>query len=63
MYEYRFEKVKVSALTGKPKEDYELIISQCAKEGWKLHTFTPLPFAAGGQAVEIQLIFERELFK
>ncbi|KAF0821041.1 MULTISPECIES: DUF4177 domain-containing protein [unclassified Cytobacillus] len=61
MYDYKFIKINVGAFSGKPKEDYEEIIIQQAQEGWRLHTFTPLPFASGGQALEIQLIFEREL--
>lgn len=60
MYEYYFEKIKFGGLTGKPKVDYEQLIQTYACEGWRLHTFTPLPFGAGGQALEVQFIFERE---
>ncbi|WP_026582680.1 DUF4177 domain-containing protein [Bacillus sp. J33] len=61
MYDYKFIKVQVGVLSGKPKENYEDIIRVYAQEGWRLHTFQPLPFGAGGQALEIQLIFEKEL--
>jgi Domain of unknown function (DUF4177) len=61
MYDYKFIQVQVGALTGKVKEDYEEIIRKYAQEGWRLHTFEPLPFGAGGQALKIQLIFEKEL--
>lgn len=61
MYEYHFKKIKVSSLLGKTKEDYEEIIQQQASQGWRLHTFSPLPFGASGQAVSIQLIFERKV--
>lgn len=61
MYEYHFIKVNAGMLSGKIKEDYEQIISEQASKGWRLHTFTPLPFAAGGQALSVQLIFERKI--
>lgn len=60
MYEYHFEKIKIGPFSGKPKVDYEEIIEKYAREGWRLHTFSPLPFAAYGQATEVQLIFERK---
>ncbi|WP_397538982.1 DUF4177 domain-containing protein [Rummeliibacillus pycnus] len=61
MYDYKFVEVHVGSFTGKPKEDYQAIIREHALEGWRLHTFQPLPFLAGGQALKIQLIFEKEL--
>ncbi len=61
MYDYKFVEIQVGSLTGKPKEDYRTIIKEHAQEGWRLHTFQPLPFSAGGQALQIQLIFEKEL--
>ena len=60
MYEYKFEEVNLSGLTGKPKEDYEEIIDRYASLGYRLHTFAPLPIGAGGQALRIQLIFEKK---
>ncbi len=61
MFEYKFYQVQVGALNGKPKENYEDLVKTHALEGWKLHTFQPLPFSAGGQAQAIQLIFERPI--
>ncbi|WP_274854543.1 DUF4177 domain-containing protein [Bacillus methanolicus] len=61
MFDYKFVQVQIGALNGKPKENYEEIIKNYAKEGWRLHTFSPLPFAAGGQATSIQIIFEKEV--
>jgi len=60
MYEYKFEEVKLSGFTGKPKEDYEEIVERYASLGYRLHTFVPLPIGAGGQAMKIQLIFEKK---
>lgn len=59
MYDYKFITIKSASLSGRIKEDYAEIIVQHAAQGWRLHTFTPLPFGAGGQALGIQLIFER----
>lgn len=60
MYEYKFIQIEVGMLSGKAKENYEDIIQKNALEGWRLHTFSPLPCSAWGQALSIQLIFERE---
>lgn len=60
VYEYHFVKLNVNMFSGIVKEDYEQIILEQASKGWRLHTFSPLPFAAGGQATSIQLIFERK---
>ncbi|EOD6919203.1 DUF4177 domain-containing protein [Enterococcus faecalis] len=60
MYEYKFVNIKVGSLNGKPKDDYEQIIKSHAEDGWRLHTFAPLPFAAAGQAISMEIIFERE---
>ena len=59
MYEYKFEEVKLSGFTGNPKEDYEEIVDKYASQGYRLHTFVPMPIGAGGQAIKIQLIFEK----
>lgn len=59
MFEYKFELIPMSALSGKPKVDYEAVIEDYARNGWRLHTFAPLPVLHGGQALNIQLIFER----
>ncbi|MEK4800706.1 DUF4177 domain-containing protein [Oceanobacillus sp. FSL K6-0118] len=59
MYDYKFVDIQVSGFSGNPKEDYEEVIKKHAQEGWRLHTFQPLPFGAGGQALKLQLIFEK----
>lgn len=61
MYEYKFVKISVGAFSGSPKDDYQGIIHEHARQGWKLHQiFTP-PLGAGGQAVSMELIFEKEV--
>lgn len=61
MYEYKFVKVQIGSLNAKPKDNYEEIIRDHAKDGWRLHTFAPLPFAAAGQAKTLEIIFEKEI--
>ncbi len=61
MYEYKFVDVNIGAFSNYPKEDYHEIIHEHAKQGWKLHQiFTP-PFATHGQAITMELIFERKI--
>ena len=59
MYEYKFERIKINTFTLKMDRNFEEIIQDYAEKGWRLHTFTPLPYSAGGQASGIQLIFEK----
>ncbi len=61
MYEYKFETIKMSPMTLKMDRDYEEIIRDYAANGWRLHTFAPLPLNLGGQASGIQLIFEKHI--
>ncbi len=62
MYEYKFVKVDVSNIgfKAKAKEDYQEIVHQHAREGWKLlQVFAP-PMFGHGTAAFFELIFERE---
>ncbi|USK42272.1 DUF4177 domain-containing protein [Cytobacillus oceanisediminis] len=61
MYEYKFVTIPVGALNGKPKEDYQVIIHNHSREGWRLHQILTPPFAAGGQALMMEIIFERQV--
>jgi MoaA/NifB/PqqE/SkfB family radical SAM enzyme len=60
MYEYKLEIVKLSTLTGKPKQDIEEIIEQMAQLGWRLHTYTPIQSGGYGMSSEIHLVFEKQ---
>ena len=53
-------KLNSGLFSGKAKKNYEEIIKDYARDGWRLHTFAPISSGAGGQALSIQLIFERE---
>ncbi|MBU5212928.1 MULTISPECIES: DUF4177 domain-containing protein [Heyndrickxia] len=61
MYEYKFETIPVGALNGKPKKDYQAIIHENAREGWKLLQIVTPPFGGAGQALTMELIFEKKI--
>jgi len=61
MYEYKFVDISVGSFSNYPKEDYHEIIHEHARKGWKLHQILTPPFAAGGQAITMELIFERKV--
>ncbi|MDQ0270951.1 DUF4177 domain-containing protein [Cytobacillus purgationiresistens] len=60
MYEYKFVDIPLGSFSGYPKEDYEEIVHEHARQGWKLHQILTPPFAASGQASSMELIFERK---
>lgn len=61
MYEYKFLKIDVNSLTMKIKGDYQQIIHDHAKDGWRLvQIFAPSTGMAGSTAY-IELIFEKQV--
>lgn len=62
MYEYKFIKLHIQG-TFKPhvEEDYAEIISDHAKDGWRLHQLFAPPIDKQGLAPYIEIILEREL--
>ncbi len=58
MYEYEFVKIKLSAFSNLPKEDYHEIIKEHAKNGWRLKQVLFLPFEIFSER-SIELIFEK----
>ncbi|PZX02408.1 uncharacterized protein DUF4177 [Psychrobacillus insolitus] len=62
MKEYQFKKIDYSGIKGlksKPKEDYQEIIHNYAKEGWELvQIFTP-GTSTYGSASYMEIIFSR----
>ncbi|PLR94655.1 DUF4177 domain-containing protein [Bacillus sp. T33-2] len=61
MYEYKFVEVTIGSFSGNPKDDYQDIINEHARKGWRLHQiFTP-PFGPNGQAYIMELIFEKKI--
>lgn len=62
MYEYKFVKIelKSSLMTSKPKEDYQTIITEHAKEGWRFVQIFAPSTVGYGSAAYFELIFERK---
>lgn len=58
MYEYEFVNIK-NDWHGEPKENEEEIIKKYVKDGWRLHSITPLSTTTGG-TTDLKLIFEKE---
>lgn len=64
LYEYKFVRVDVDGMfTRKPKADYQLLIEQYAKDGWRLvQIFAPaVSIKAGGVPDYFELILEKEI--
>lgn len=64
MYEYKFVRVDVDGIfTRKPKADYQLLIEQNAKDGWRLvQILAPaVSIKAGSVPDYFELIFEKEV--
>ncbi|ENQ3079242.1 MULTISPECIES: DUF4177 domain-containing protein [Bacillus] len=62
MYEYKFVKIELKSglMASKPKEDYQTIITEHAKEGWRfVQIFAPSTVGYGSSAY-FELIFERK---
>jgi len=56
-YEYKFVIVKINTWTGKPKEDYQAIIQEHGRQGWRLSQIIPYTHSR----YVIELIFERSI--
>ncbi|MGG2018196.1 DUF4177 domain-containing protein [Bacillus sp. S10(2024)] len=62
MYEYKFVKVELKSalMASKPKEDYQTIITEHAKEDWRFVQIFAPSTAGTGSAAYFELIFERK---
>lgn len=59
MYEYKFIKVELSNWTSKPQDDYQDIIIDHAKQGWRFVQIFAPSTRGYGSAAYFELIFER----
>ncbi|CAM5793741.1 MULTISPECIES: DUF4177 domain-containing protein [Brevibacillus] len=60
MFEYKFVRVELSPFRRRPKQDYQAIVAEHARQGWRLvQIFAP---ATGGEgaAMYFELIFEKQ---
>ena len=61
MYEYKFVRVKFSGFKLKPEEDYQVMVNNYAKEGWRLmQTLTPSTVGYGTIGY-YEFVFERQI--
>ena len=61
MYEYKFVKVNFGGFKLEPKEDYEKIVSEHAREGWRLMQVLTPPTAGYGTIGYYEFVFERQI--
>lgn len=61
MYEYKFVKVKLSVFKLKPEEDYQAMVNNHAKEGWRLIQVLTPPTVAYGTVGYYEFVFERQI--
>ncbi len=60
MYEYKFVKVKLSTFKLEPEEDYQVMVNNYAKEGWRLMQVLTPPTVGYGTAGYYEFVFERK---
>lgn len=59
MFEYKFVKIDLNFWGNNPKEDYQDIIMNHAKEGWRFVQIFAPPTKGYGSAPYFEIIFER----
>ncbi|KAA6443620.1 DUF4177 domain-containing protein [Bacillus atrophaeus] len=60
MKKYEFVRVELSSMRRRPKEDYQEIIHEYAKQGWKLVQIFAPSIDSYGAAAYFEIIFEKE---
>lgn len=61
MYEYKFVKVKLSTFKLTPEENYQDLVNDHAKEGWRLFQVLTPPTAGYGTVGYYEFVFERQV--
>ena len=61
MYEYKFIKIRLTAVWRKPDADYREVIIEQAKEGWELVQIFAPPVSAYGVSRFFDLIFKKKI--
>lgn len=61
MYEYKFVKVNLRGFKSKPEEDYQAMVSNYAKEGWRLMQVLTPPTVGYGTIGYYEFVFERPI--
>ena len=63
MYEYKFVKVKLSGMKLEAEEDYQVMVNNFAKDGWRLMQVLTPPTVGYGTTGYYEFVFEREINK
>lgn len=63
MKEYEFVRVELSTMRRRPKEDYQQIIHDYAKRGWRFVQIFAPSIDGYGAAAYFEIIFERDAEK
>lgn len=61
MYEYKFVKVQFSGMKLEPKEDYQVMVNNYAKDGWRLIQVLTPPTIGYGTLGYYEFVFERQI--
>lgn len=61
MYEYKFVKVKFSGFKLKPEEDYQVMVNNYAREGWRLIQILTPSTVGYGTIGYYEFVFERQI--
>lgn len=61
MYEYKFVKVKLSTFKLEPEQDYEVLVNEYAREGWRLKKVITPSTVAYGTIGYYEFLFERKV--
>ncbi|WP_028560524.1 DUF4177 domain-containing protein [Paenibacillus pinihumi] len=59
MYEYKFVKIEFTRISSKPKVNYQDVIEEHAREGWRFVQLLAPGMAINGVGSYYDLIFER----
>lgn len=61
MYEYKFERIELKTWGKDPKKDYQEVINDHAKKGWRLVQIFAPGIGSNGAPIYYELIFERKI--
>ncbi len=61
MYEYKFVKVDFKGFKLTPEEDYQAVVGNYAKEGWRLIQVLTPPTGGYGTLGYYEFVFERQI--
>ena len=61
MYTYEYERIQTNGFFDYTTQEYQDIIDQRGRDGWRYAGFIPILQAGHGFIIEMDLIFEKEI--